>query len=213
MRLLEKALVDVGFFALTGAGVDCDTLSEAYDSAERFFSLSIDEKRISPDTDGQRGYILSESALGEAKKDHKEFYHIGREFSEKELKKMRFGKNCWPKAPYEFKPTMQKLYTALDRCQGVICSALSEVLQQKKSYLGEMTKNSDSLMRVIHYPANPPKDAIWAAAHTDIDLFTILPRATAKGLQVLNKEGRWIDVTVPDGAFVVNCGDVGKSFQ
>lgn len=63
-------------------------------------------------------------------------------------------------------------------------------------------------MRALHYPANPPANAIWAGAHTDIDLLTILPRSTAQGLQVLNIEGAWVDVVVPDGAFIINCGDM-----
>jgi hypothetical protein len=71
-----------------------------------------------------------------------------------------------------------------------------------------MTQDGECLLRAIHYPSNPPDDRLWAAAHTDIDLFTILPRATAEGLQVLNKQGEWIDVRVPEGAFIVNGGDM-----
>lgn len=63
-------------------------------------------------------------------------------------------------------------------------------------------------MRAIYYPPNPPADRIWAAAHTDINLFTILPRATTAGLQVLNREGQWVDVSVPDNAFVINASDM-----
>lgn len=63
-------------------------------------------------------------------------------------------------------------------------------------------------MRALHYPANPPEEAIWAGAHTDINFFTILPRSTESGLQLLNQKGEWVDVIVPDGAFIINCGDM-----
>src|SRR5690606_27127120 len=42
----------------------------------------------------------------------------------------------------------------------------------------------------------------------DIDLFTILPRATAEGLQLQNANGEWIDVVVPDNAIIINAGDM-----
>ncbi|MCB1117426.1 MAG: isopenicillin N synthase family oxygenase [Chlamydiia bacterium] len=77
-----------------------------------------------------------------------------------------------------------------------------------KSFLPEILENGNTLLRAIHYPANPPKNQTWAAAHTDINLFTILPRATASGLQVKGKDGQWITVHVPENAFIVNGGDM-----
>jgi isopenicillin N synthase-like dioxygenase len=66
-------------------------------------------------------------------------------------------------------------------------------------------------MRLIHYPApclqGANDQAIWAGAHTDIDLYTILPPATADGLEVQMKDGEWIPVHVPEDTFIVNMGD------
>jgi isopenicillin N synthase-like dioxygenase len=70
-----------------------------------------------------------------------------------------------------------------------------------------MTEKGDTVLRAIHYPFNANPSLFWAADHTDINLFTILPMATEKGLQVLH-EGRWIDVQVPSGAFIINGGDM-----
>jgi isopenicillin N synthase-like dioxygenase len=47
-----------------------------------------------------------------------------------------------------------------------------------------------------------------AAAHEDINLLTILPAASAPGLQVRDRQGRWHDVPVDPGAIVVNVGDM-----
>ena len=57
--------------------------------------------------------------------------------------------------------------------------------------------SEDTLLRVIHYPPmteRVPAGAIRAAAHEDINLLTVLPAATAKGLQVMTQQGDWIDV-------------------
>ena len=103
---------------------------------------------------------------------------------------------------------MVSLYNSLDKCKAEIGLAIAEVLGMPSDCINNMTKDGDVLMRAIHYPASAPKEAIWAGAHTDINLFTLLPRSTAKGLQVQKTDGEWIDVIVPVNAFVINCGDM-----
>jgi hypothetical protein len=75
------------------------------------------------------------------------------------------------------------------------------------------TKEGNTLLRALYYPALPKEDVgcdvplYWAAPHTDIDYLAILPYATEKGLQV-EMDGQWLNVVVPDDAFVVNVGDM-----
>ncbi|MDN3505405.1 MAG: 2-oxoglutarate and iron-dependent oxygenase domain-containing protein [Rhabdochlamydiaceae bacterium] len=207
LEKLESAMHEVGFFALTGTGVDPDILDNGYEAIKEFFALDLDYKMSMRSASGQRGYVLSESAKGENVMDLKEFCHIGHELSDADLKRLGYVKNIWPQHPQGYKESMLAMYNGLEKCRATLCNAFSEVLKQPLEFLDEMTVEGDSLMRTIHYPANGPKSSIWAGAHTDINLFTILPRSTAKGLQVLNKEGQWIDVLTPDGAFVINCGD------
>lgn len=47
-----------------------------------------------------------------------------------------------------------------------------------------------------------------AAAHEDICLLTVLPAATATGLQVKDTQGQWHDVVSDPGTMVVNVGDM-----
>ncbi len=205
---LEKAASEVGFFALTGTGVDPALLDHSYEQIRAYFDQNYEEKIALKSPDGQRGYVPGESAKGENRVDFKEFYHIGRELSVDDLERLQYAKNLWPEAPPEFRPAMQALYDSLDACKISVGNALAEACQKEPGYINEMIDEGDCLMRAIHYPKNPPANSIWAAAHTDINFFTILPRSTARGLQVLNKEGQWIDVIVPDGAFIINCGDM-----
>lgn len=205
---LEKAASEVGFFGLTGTGIDVDLLDYSYEQIIAYFNRDIDEKMTLKTNDGQRGYAPGESAKGEKRIDFKEFFHVGRELSEKDLERLKYSKNVWPEDMLDFKLTMNDLFQAMDKCKEALGDAITEILQKEPGYINEMIKEGDCLMRAIHYPANPPANAIWAGAHTDIDFLTILPRSTAKGLQVLNKEGNWIDVVVPDGAFIINCGDM-----
>jgi isopenicillin N synthase-like dioxygenase len=208
LRNLEKAASEVGFFGLTGTGVDVDLLDRSYEQIIAYFDRDLNEKMTLRTSDGQRGYSPGESAKGETQVDFKEFFHIGRELNEEDLSRLQYCKNVWPENVADFKTTMIDLFKAMDQCKEALGDAISAVLQQKPGYINEMIREGDCLMRAIHYPKNPPASAIWAGAHTDIDFLTILPRSTAKGLQVRNKEGNWVDVIVPDGAFIINCGDM-----
>lgn len=160
-----------------------------------------------PANNGQRGYVLSESAKGEENKDFKEFLHIGRELSEAKLEEVQGYPNLWPES-MDLKEPMLALFEALEQGMVPLQEAFAALVKKSADYFAKMTKEGNCLLRAIHYPAHPPKGHVWAAQHTDIDLFTILPRASSRGLQIKNKEGKWVDVIVPDGAFIINAGDM-----
>jgi len=209
LQTLYSACQEVGFFAVINTGVDPRILDAGYESIIEFFSLPMDEKMdlFDKSVNGQRGYIPGESAKGEAACDFKEFLHVGREISKKEASRLRTWKNLWPEEG-ELKEDLYGLFEALEQHKVLVESALAEAIGMPFDFFTNMTEEGDVLLRAIHYPKNPPKNQVWAAEHTDIDLFTILPRATAKGLQVKNNEGEWIDVKVPENAFIVNVGDM-----
>jgi len=208
---LEEAASTSGFFALTGVKLNPKLLDDAYEQFKQFFHAPLEIKRFydGSSVGGQRGYVKGESAKGDSRMDFKEFFHIGPDLTEEEAQVRKVYPNIWPKEDFpKFKPCVSRLYKALQICARPLEKAFSILLGENEGFLSSMTKHSDTLMRALHYPAAPPKNSIWAAEHTDINLFTILPRATAKGLQVKNKEGKWIDVIVPEGAFIINVGDM-----
>jgi len=206
---LSEAMQTVGFVAVINSKVDPEVLDNAYNAAQNFYAKPLQQKSKCQKTElnGQRGYVQSEMAKGQAKKDYKEFYHITREYPAQIRIQYHYAANIWPE-DQSFTLAMQQLIQELDQYTTVIESALSESIGAEPDFLTNMTRHGDFLLRSIHYPANPPTDTVWAAAHTDIDLFTILPRATAEGLQVKNAQGEWIDVIVPDNAFIINAGDM-----
>ena len=85
----------------------------------------------------------------------------------------------------------------------------------KKNYsmpLYNMIDGSEmNLLRIIHYPpikSLEEKDAIRAAPHEDINLITLLSPGSEPGLQVMNKNGKWIDVNCNPEWLVINTGDM-----
>jgi isopenicillin N synthase-like dioxygenase len=70
-------------------------------------------------------------------------------------------------------------------------------------------RDGNSVLRLLHYPPTPPNPAgVRAEAHEDINVITLLLGAEEAGLQLLTREGKWLDVNPPEGALVVNIGDM-----
>jgi isopenicillin N synthase-like dioxygenase len=218
---LFDAMRTVGFFAVKNTGVDRNVIDSAYGEAKTFFKKDSDFKKESfvRELNGQRGFVPSERAKGQKAKDVKEFYHIGRELPEHERERLGIMPNVWPSQSH-FKDSMVTLYRELERHSAILQEAIVEAINKKAStpvpshFLTRMTKNGESLLRSIYYPPlskeeveNLKEPLYWAAAHTDIDLLAILPYATEKGLQV-EIDGQWLNVVVPEDAFIVNVGDM-----
>ncbi|MDP1607983.1 MAG: 2-oxoglutarate and iron-dependent oxygenase domain-containing protein [Chlamydiales bacterium] len=213
LNTLYEAMTTVGFFAVRNTGVDAETIRHAYAQAEIFFKQSSDRKSLSfvEPLNGQRGFVPGEVAKGNAHKDKKEFYHIAKEGS--------LLPNVWPEQE-GFKEAMTLLYDELERYVIPLQQAIITMINQRSSsqldlnLLNDMTEHGESLLRALYYPALTGVDLerkstplYWAAPHTDIDLLAILPYATEKGLQV-EVNGEWLNVVVPEDAFIVNVGDM-----
>lgn len=210
---LYGAMTSVGFFAVRNSGVDPSVISKAYAQAEHFFKQEVEVKQLSyiKELNGQRGFVPGEVAKGVKRKDKKEFFHIGRENAT--------PANIWPEQP-GFKDSLVTLYDELEKHVMPLQRAIIATINKKAStsidldFLNHQTKEGESLLRALYYPAlesdevsigEPP--LYWAAPHTDIDYLAILPYATAKGLQV-ELDGTWLNVVVPEDAFIVNVGDM-----
>lgn len=204
---LFAAMRDVGFFAVRNTGVDTAVVQEGYAQAEAFFRKPLEEKLQCYDANlnGQRGFVGGETAKGNARKDRKEFFHVG-----------PHG-NLWPQEA-GLQEGLTQLYAELERYVIPLQQAIIETINRNahttldKDLLNDMTPGGETLLRALYYPAMTANEMtgepiFWAAAHTDIDLLAILPYGTEKGLQV-EVDGQWLNVVVPSDAFVVNVGDM-----
>ena len=64
---------------------------------------------------------------------------------------------------------------------------------------------------MLHYPplrGDEPEGAVRAAEHGDINLLTILPAATAEGLQAKMSNDEWVDVPINKNWIIINSGDM-----
>ena len=74
-----------------------------------------------------------------------------------------------------------------------------------------MTRESDTIVRVLYYPPvapDAPPGAVRSAAHEDINLITLRSGATAEGLELLERDGTWRAVHTGFDTIVVDAGDM-----
>jgi isopenicillin N synthase-like dioxygenase len=214
---LGAAYHNIGFVAIRNHFLTEDMQQKLYDAIKKFFQLpdDIKQKYERSDMAGQRGYIGKgkEHAKGRNTGDLKEFYHVGQELSAHELLVEGYPINIWPDEVPELKPVAVAVYRALEKTGTSILRAIAIYLNLPENYFDDKVKNGNSILRPIHYypienPEAVPADAVRAAEHGDINLITLLMGASADGLQVLRRDGKWIPITALPSQLVVNVGDM-----
>ena len=207
-----------GFIILRDHGVSTSLLEQAYDAAAAFFAMPDDHKRqFIVGDNGQRGYTPfgREHAKDSKAADLKEFWHVGRthfdDASDYAIDPSHVVDNVWPEQPDNFRLIFEKLYGELEEAGHVMLQALAPSLDVDREFFRSMATNGDSILRILHYPPIPDNadpNAIRAAAHEDINLITILVAANGAGLQLLTREGEWLDVDAPSDCLIVDAGDM-----
>lgn len=215
IEALFDGLKYYGFIILKDHPVPTDLLDRAYSLVEKLFDLPNEVKNsyISPMGGGQRGFTPfgKEHAKNSDAPDLKEFWHVGRDIPRDHKFANSYPENIWPKEIPEFKTCFQEMYCALDKVSETLLEALTLPLELPKNYFREMNVDGNNILRLLHYPplaegANPK--SIRAAAHEDINLLTILVAATTSGLELFDRDGKWLKVETDKNNLIVDAGDM-----
>ncbi len=214
---LGAAYNNIGFVAIKNHYLTDDLSAKLYAVIKKFFALSdeVKQKYEIPGLAGQRGYIGKgkEHAKGRNTGDLKEFYHIGQEVQDDDPIKKEYPANVWPDEIPEFKEIGLEVYRRLEKTGVYMLRAIALYLGLPENYFDAKVRHGNSILRPIHYfpienPDAVPADAVRAAEHGDINLITLLMGASADGLQVLRRDGKWIPITALPEQLVVNVGDM-----
>ena len=207
-------LKDYGFIILKDHTIDQAIIDRAYELVQEFFALPLEVKnKYKLENGGQRGYtpFKTEHAKNNNNPDLKEFWHVGRELLATSNYKGIYPENAWPSEIKEFKKTFTQIYDAMDMTSKILLESIGRALDVPTSYFNDMVNDGNSIIRTIYYPPTAGQDtqnSIRAAAHEDINLITMLVGATDGGLQLLEKDGTWLDVNSRPGEIVVDTGDM-----
>lgn len=193
-----------GFAIIKNHPINSSLIEDVYSNWRTFFN-SNDKHKYIFDPQSQDGYFpyLTENAKNSNIKDLKEFYHI----------------YPWGKFPNTISDSTMKLYGQIVDFSGTLLNWLDEnspnhIKDNFSIPLESMIKDSTSnLFRIIHYPPitdTADKNALRAAPHEDINLITILMTGSEPGLEVMDLDGSWHEVSCDKNTLIVNSGDMLK---
>jgi isopenicillin N synthase-like dioxygenase len=211
---LGRSFVDYGFAVIRDHGIPQDLIDRAEQKSREFFALPEEVKRkyFIEGQSGQRGYTPFgiETAKGLQAHDLKEFWHVGRDLPAGHKYESSMLPNVWPAEVAGFKETFQELYQEFDRAGLKVLRAIARFLKVDEEYFTDTVRDGNSVMRLLHYPAQdePTGNHIRAGAHEDINTITLLLGAEEAGLELKTKDGRWIPVSPKEGELVINIGDM-----
>ena len=198
-----KSLRETGFGVLKNHPIPKELVESIYENWYQFF-MTDRKNEFTYNVETQDGYFppsVSEVAKGHSVKDIKEYFHV----------------YPWGQIPEELKAQILDYYQQANKFAEellgwVEAHAPAEIQDKFSVALSEMINGSEkTLLRVLHYPPMTGEEepgAIRAAAHEDINLLTVLPASNEPGLQVLGKDGQWIDVPCDFGSLIINIGDM-----
>lgn len=220
VKQLGEAYQNIGFVAIKNHGLPQVLQDKLYTVIKAFFHLQdeVKSKYEHPEIGYQRGYTGKgkEHAKGRNTGDLKEFFHVGQDLSpipDSDPVKSSYPANVWPTEIPEFRAITLEVFSAIEQAGKCMLQAIALHLGLAEDYFEQKVLFGNSILRSIHYfpienPDDVPADAVRAAEHGDINLITLLMGASADGLQVLRRDGKWIPITALPDQLVVNVGDM-----
>lgn len=200
-RDLIESITNTGFVVITDHGIPASLIRNAQDDWRDFFLSKLEYKKLFVNgNDPNMGYkgMRTEKAVGAKVADLKEYFH------------WKPGKEI-PDGPGV---STLEMFLKLDR----IGQRILEIIDSENDNQGSFTtytddcfKSDNTIVRALYYPAmdfDAEPGAVRAAAHEDINFITLLVAASAPGLQVKDKNGKWHDVPHEDNSIVMNIGDM-----
>ncbi|KAI8896516.1 hypothetical protein BC833DRAFT_597266 [Globomyces pollinis-pini] len=214
---IHEACTKVGFFYVTGHGMQQKQSQGILELAKQFFSLSQEEKDMISinNNDFARGYQKLNQNKTYGVTDYQEGLDFFAKVDENHTLKKRglitlSGENQYPKQLQNFKQLFEEYVVEMRKIGKMIMHGIAMSLNLNQDFFDQFMDDSFWAMRMIGYPPLSTDDgSISCGEHTDYGCLTILNTDDTTGaLQIQTKSGEWVDANPIPGAFVVNIGDM-----
>ena len=222
---VAKAAQTIGFVVLSGHGIAQPLIEAAFAKGFEFFDLPDAEKAQWHPTGPakQRGYHgmatrgLSATLGKDAPKDLRESLFLGpiddhaTDYAHIPEAATAYAPNIIPTSPAGLDSALLDLYRAFETLSGNLLRIFAVAASMPEEHFTPLIQKHFSIMSAHHYPAlkEPPLPGqLRTGAHTDYGALTILAMTSANGGLEVEHDGQWMPVTPPEGALVVNLGDM-----
>lgn len=213
-REIGSACENIGFLTITGHGIPREVQHAMMQATRDFFDLSVSLKRVVSMTPeypyGYSGYEEENLASGygqQGKPDLKETFTIGPYNPAAGMPAIR-----WPDiGPPHLQPALLQYYQHMEKLSERMLQLFAVALDLQPNWFADKVDRHRSALRCLNYPPQskqPDPGQVRAGAHTDYGSLTILLQDGTGGLQVLDKQGQWVDVPPVPESYVINIGDL-----
>ncbi|MBC8160046.1 MAG: isopenicillin N synthase family oxygenase [Roseiflexaceae bacterium] len=215
---LRRTATGLGFFYITGHGVDQGLIDQVLNHSRRFFALpEADKLEIEMvNSPHFRGYNRKGMEVTRGQRDWREQIDIGAERAalprdgDAPAWARLQGPNQWPSALPELLPTILAYQAAASDLAIRMVKIFAAALGQSENVFEQIyTPEPHHLLKIIRYPGRDATESSQGVgAHKDGGFVTILLQDVQKGLEVEGEGGSWISAPPIPGTFVVNIGEV-----
>lgn len=204
---MRRAAEEVGFFAITHAGVHAAALDGAFAAARRFFDLP----RMHKEMWRYRSTMLNHGwvASGQEKLDPSGPGDLKESFTMRNVAHTVARAELWPDAP--FRDAVHALYRDAQQLAQRLLGALAESLSLPTDWFTPAHTGENQTLRLLRYPfveESPADGQLGAGVHTDYGSITLLWQDRVGGLEVMTRNGEWVSVPPLTDTLIVNIGDL-----
>lgn len=226
-RQVDEAARTVGFMQVLGHGIPLEAWARLGRASDRFFELPLEVKKQYRAPAGvNRGYSPPRSerlslSLGvekaERMNDFFEAFNVGAaaaDYPHADVDPGMYSENIWPAESDTFQDDVELWMSHARAVARVMMQVFADALGLPAGYFDAYTDHSLDVLRMNNYALPEGErveldgDLIGMGEHTDFGIVTLLWADDVKGLQVLDDDGGWNDVSPLPGALLVNLGDL-----
>lgn len=215
---IDQACREVGFFGITGHGIDPALQDRLESTAQRFFTQpdeAKDEIAMRHAGPAWRGWFPVGGELTSGTPDRKEGLYFGADHEDEHPRVAAgtplHGRNRFPVDGADLRSAVGDWLQAVRGVADAVMRGIAVGLGMPATWFEQhLTADPTVLFRIFHYPpGDPDETGQWGVGeHTDYGLLTLLAQDHHGGLQVLAVDGGWIDVAPTPGVIICNLGDM-----
>jgi isopenicillin N synthase-like dioxygenase len=220
-KVVATSFVDTGFLVIANHGIDTALVDGAFAAAIEFFDLDEPRKLALKVGDLNIGYLpYGAQIIRTSKVNHntkpnlsESFYIVtDRSPDDPEIRSGNplYGLNKWPADMPSFKARTTAYFGAMRPLAQAMISLVAASLGLPQDYFDTDFREPTITLRLIRYPSHDSAEdyQFGFAPHIDTSFLTLLAQSDLPGLEVLTREGTWIQPPAIPGTFLVNTGEM-----
>ncbi|SKA32586.1 Isopenicillin N synthase [Enhydrobacter aerosaccus] len=213
---IGAACDDIGFFYAVNHNVPVEIIDRAVAMADTFFHLPEQERLKVKADSNNRGYRdVWDSVHRNGKTNARDSFDLGFPVTEDDPEVKAgtplYAPNNWPELP-GFREAIETYYGETYKLGMKILEGFALYLGQPVDFFTRHFTKPVADMVINHYLGNAGLHISDQASgpHTDHGIVTILWQDSLGGLEVMGKDGNWMQAAPLRGSFVINIGELMK---